>query len=63
MLAALRARAEGAVADVAARLSPAYESALPIAVKLFHYGWIPFVLLLGMRSERSLKLTDLLSPM
>ena len=33
------------------------------AIKLFHYGFIPAVLLLGMRSEPRPKLTDLLSPM
>ena len=35
----------------------------PYAVKAFHYGFIPFVLLLGMNSQPQPKLVDLLTPM
>ena len=37
--------------------------AQPYAVKAFHYGFIPFVLLLGMNSQPKPKLLDLLTPM
>jgi len=35
----------------------------PVALKIFHWGFIPFVVLLGMRTEPRPKLIDLLSPM
>ena len=57
-------------APVAERVAPLLGYALdawavvsPYAVKAFHYGFIPFVLFLGMRSEPRPKLLDLLTPM
>ena len=47
------------------KVQDAFAVALPYLTKAFHYGFIPFVLLLGMRSgsaaERP-RLTDLLTP-
>ena len=41
-----------------------YDTALPYLIKGFHWGFIPFVILLGMRSaEPRPKLLDLLTPM
>ena len=65
-----RARIEALSAPVAERLAPyffkaqdLFAVALPYAVKAFHYGFIPFVLFLGMHSEPRPKLIDLLMPM
>ena len=69
---AMRARALERLAPATAILAPAiamaqdaFAVALPYLTKAFHYGFIPFVLLLGMRSgpaaERP-RLTDLLTP-
>ena len=70
MLAALRERLTTASGKVAERLAAplsyitaAYDTILPYAVKTFHYGFIPLVLYLGMRSDPKLKLEDLLLPM
>ena len=40
-----------------------HERVSPVALKAFHWGFIPFVILLGMRTEPRPKLIDLLSPM
>ena len=68
-LTALRERAYERLAPLAEKLAPAvavasdvYALVLPYAVKVFHYGFIPFVLVLGMRSEPRPKLVDLLTP-
>lgn len=61
----------GAVSEVvAARLagplsvvSNVQELVMPFAVKIFHYGFIPFVIYLGMRSDSNTKLIDLITPM
>ena len=65
----LLARGAGAFAPVAARLAPSiavigdvYSVVLPYVTKIFHYGFVPFVLLLGMRTEPRPALTDLISP-
>ena len=52
------------VAPYAAMAYGLYILALPYAVKAFHYGFIPFVLLLGMRNSRPRpSFGDLLTPM
>ena len=58
------------VVPVMERLAPAlavassvYTLCLPYAVKAFHYGFIPMVVLLGMQSTPKPKLVDLLTPM
>ena len=68
--AAARERLNVLAAPVAERLAPAiamasdvYTAVLPYAVKAFHYGFIPFVLFLGMQSTPKPKLVDLLTPM
>ena len=77
MLAALQARAAATreristlTEPVAEALAPAlvvvlggWNAVFPYAVKAFHYGWIPLVLLLGMRAHPQPKLIDLLTPM
>ena len=77
MLAALYERAEASRARIEALSSPCVEMlapyfykgqelfaiALPYAVKAFHYGFIPLVLFLGLRTEPRPKLIDLLMPM
>jgi hypothetical protein len=73
MLAALtqlRERAYAAAGPLAERLAPAvavvsdvYALVLPYAIKVFHYGFIPLVIALGMRSEPRPKLVDLLTPL
>ena len=45
------------------RLQALTEVLSPYAVKIFHYGFIPLVIVLGMRSEPRPALQDLLSPM
>ena len=40
-----------------------YGVAMPYVVKTFHYGFIPFVLFLGMNSTPQPKFTDLLTPL
>ena len=63
-------RLEERLVPVMERLSPAlavassvYTLCLPYAVKAFHYGFIPMVILLGMQSTPKPKLVDLLTPM
>ena len=51
------------VAVGCAKLSVFVQAVSPFATKAFHYGFIPCVLLLGMRSEPRPKFTDLLTPM
>jgi hypothetical protein len=63
MLAALRQRTEALMGEFAARVGPAYTTLLPYAIKAFHYGFIPVVILLGMRTEPRPKLLELRSPM
>ena len=56
---------------VSDRIAPAlaigldvYALVMPYALKAFHYGFVPFVLVLGMTSTTPRpKLTDLLTPM
>ena len=57
-------------APVVERLTPGlavaqscWSLAFPYLVKAFRYGFIPFVLMLGMRTEPRPKLLDLLTPM
>lgn len=45
-----------------APLQEAYNLVLPYAVKVFHWTFIPAVVLLGMRTEPRPKFSDLLSP-
>lgn len=77
VLAALYDRAEATRARIASltepvldKLAPAfifvhgvYSVALPYAIKAFHYGFIPLVLVLGMQSQPKPKLIDLIMPM
>ena len=56
-------RVSAALAGPLVVASVAYDASLPYVVKAFHWGFIPFVILLGMRSEPRPKLTDLLTPM
>ena len=65
-----RERLEARLVPVMERLAPAlavassvYTLCLPYAVKAFHYGFIPMVILLGMQSTPKPKLVDLLTPM
>ncbi len=65
-----RERLEERLVPVMERLAPAlavassvYTLCLPYAVKAFHYGFIPMVILLGMQSTPKPKLVDLLTPM
>ena len=53
-----------------ARMSPytamaydLYAMALPYAVKVFHVGFVPLVLFLGMQTSPKPKFTDLLTPL
>lgn len=50
-------------AVASAKLQVFVQAISPAATKLFHYGFIPLVIFLGMRSEPRPKLMDLLSPM
>ena len=52
-----------ALAGPLAVASVAYDASMPYVVKAFHWGFIPFVILLGMRSDPRPKVIDLLSPM
>ena len=45
-----------------APLQEAYHKVLPYAVKVFHWTFIPTVLLLGMRTEPRPRFADLFSP-
>ena len=49
----------GHLAGAIAKATPFF----PFAAKVVHYGFIPFVILLGMRSEPRPALLDLLTPM
>ena len=51
------------VAAASVKLQVFVQAAAPYATKAFHYGFIPLVVFLGMRSEPRPKLVDLLSPM
>ena len=65
VLAGARA-ALGAVAFVAAELTEQLSVLQPLAWyagKAFHFGFIPLVIVLGMRTEPRPKLVDLLTPM
>ena len=53
----------GFAQSVAAVVQDLWATAQPYAVKAFHYGFIPFVLLLGMSSNPRPKIVDLLTPM
>ena len=63
VLASSTATAYGYIAHAAHVLSDTLDAATPYATKAFHYGLIPLVIFLGMRSEPRPKLTDLLTPM
>ena len=45
------------------KIQNATEYAQPYLTKLFQYGFIPLILLLGWRSEPRLKLSDFVMPM
>jgi hypothetical protein len=45
-----------------APLQEAYHKVLPYAVKVFHWTFIPTVVLLGMRTEPRPRFADLFSP-
>ena len=53
----------GHAVATSAKLQVFVTAVLPYATKAFHYGFIPLVIVLGMRSEPRPKLMDLLSPM
>ncbi|KAL1514686.1 hypothetical protein AB1Y20_003774 [Prymnesium parvum] len=50
-------------AVVVAHLNYGLQIVTPTCTKIFHYGFIPLVLFLGMRSHPRPKLIDLLTPM
>ena len=57
---------EGVVEDVAIALTEQLSVLQPLAWyagKAFHFGFIPLVIVLGMRTEPRPKLVDLLTPM
>ena len=51
------------VADATSGMRAALEVVQPTLVKIFHYGFVPLVILLGMRTEPRPSIQDLLSPM
>ena len=51
------------LAGALAVINTGVEIIRPFAVKAFHYGFIPFVIILGIRVEPKPKLIDLLTPM
>lgn len=63
MLGLTRERLLAAYASAVDAVTAAVDTATPYAVTAFQWGFMPLIILLGMRSEPRLKFTDLLSPM
>ena len=59
----LRARLLEKVSTFCTVAAPYAATAQVIITKVFHYAFIPAVVMLGMRSEPRPKLVDLLTPM
>ena len=59
----LRARLLSKVSEICTAAAPLAATAIAVTTKVFHYAFIPAVILLGMRSEPRPKLIDLLTPM
>jgi hypothetical protein len=51
------------VGDAASGVQAALSVVQPTLIKIFHYGFVPLVILLGMRTEPRPSLQELLSPM
>ena len=65
----VRDRVVDASAPLVAKLEPFttlaqdyWAASLPYVTKAFHYGFIPFIILLGMRGSPRPQLQDLLNP-
>lgn len=62
-LASMTGGARRQLAGAFAIINTGIDMIRPYAVTAFHYGFIPFVIVLGMRTEPKPKLLDLLMPM